>query len=183
MVVIVRTTVSHFLASNAINHFVFSQSQDRDPPTDSAAAEARGSTSTSTETCAVVGDDCVVLPCPLRCYTALSAPIRSMWCSASFMRRKGAQVLVAALGRFGTGDSKDAAVTKEACYAVRAVTMGDDRRKDFSCKPLHLYKSLHVNLGAGPKHYCVGTSGVGPFFATSLDASPLRASTTTRWMP
>ena len=50
------------------------------------------------------------------------------------MRRKGALVLAASLGLYGTGDSKDGAATKEACYALRSVTMGDDRRKDFSCK-------------------------------------------------
>ncbi|CAM9628563.1 unnamed protein product, partial [Hapterophycus canaliculatus] len=58
----------------------------------------------------------------------------------SFMRRKGAAVLVASLRRYGgAGDSngnsdnsKNAAVTKEACAALRSVTMGDDRRKDFS---------------------------------------------------
>lgn len=58
------------------------------------------------------------------------------YCSASFMRRKGAQLLVATLELYGTGDAKDGTVTKEACYALRSVTMGDDRRKDFSCKLL-----------------------------------------------
>lgn len=52
------------------------------------------------------------------------------------MRRKGALVLVGSLRRYGIGDGRDAGVTKEACYALRSVTLGDDRRKDFSCKLL-----------------------------------------------
>lgn len=48
------------------------------------------------------------------------------------MRRKGALVLVASLRRYGAGEGKDAVVTKEACAALRSVTLGDDRRKDFS---------------------------------------------------
>lgn len=63
----------------------------------------------------------------LRCCCALA---RSS--SGSFMRRKGALILVASLRRYGAGESKDAVVTKEACAALRSVTLGDDRRKDFS---------------------------------------------------
>ncbi|CAM9630029.1 unnamed protein product [Laminaria digitata] len=52
------------------------------------------------------------------------------------MRRKGAVVLKAALERYGSGEGgeehRDAAVTREACGALRSVTLGDDRRKDFS---------------------------------------------------
>ena len=52
------------------------------------------------------------------------------------MRRKGAVVLKAALERYGSGEweesDTDAAVTREACGALRSVTLGDDRRKDFS---------------------------------------------------
>lgn len=48
------------------------------------------------------------------------------------MRRKGALVLAASLMRYGAGESKDAVVTKETCAALRSVTLGDDRRKDFS---------------------------------------------------
>lgn len=48
------------------------------------------------------------------------------------MRRKGALVLVASLRRYGIGEGKNAVVTKEACAALRSVTLGDDRRKDFS---------------------------------------------------
>lgn len=75
--------------------------------------------------------------------------------SASFMRRKGAQLLVACLGLYGAGDAKDGAVTKEACYALRSVTMGDDRRKDFSCKlscsTFHSASVVHVDAGS-PAH-------------------------------
>lgn len=52
------------------------------------------------------------------------------------MRRSGAVVLEAALERYGSGEGgdedRDAAVTREACGALRSVTLGDDRRKDFS---------------------------------------------------
>lgn len=48
------------------------------------------------------------------------------------MRCKGAIVLMTALKRYGSGQSRDATVTKEACGALRSVTLGDDRRKDFS---------------------------------------------------
>eukprot|EP00752_Nemacystus_decipiens_P018714 g16778.t1 len=64
---------------------------------------------------------------------------------ASFMRRKGAQVLVAGLALYGSGDSKDGAVTKEACFALRSVSMGDDRRKDFSCA----YDNVKALVSAG----------------------------------
>ncbi|CAN0361878.1 unnamed protein product, partial [Ectocarpus sp. 6 AP-2014] len=50
----------------------------------------------------------------------------------SFMRRKGADVLVETLRRYGAGEGRDATVTREACAALRSVTLGDDRRKDFS---------------------------------------------------
>ncbi|CAM9719548.1 unnamed protein product [Ectocarpus fasciculatus] len=50
----------------------------------------------------------------------------------SFMRRKGANVLVETLRRYGAGEGRDATVTREACAALRSVTLGDDRRKDFS---------------------------------------------------
>ena len=56
--------------------------------------------------------------------------------AGSFMRRKGAVVLKAALERYGSGEGgeedRNAAVTREACGALRSVTLGDDRRKDFS---------------------------------------------------
>ena len=57
--------------------------------------------------------------------------------AGSFMRRKGAVVLKAALERYGVGEEGkegdiNAAVTREACAVVRSVTLGDDRRKDFS---------------------------------------------------
>lgn len=48
------------------------------------------------------------------------------------MRRKGADVLVETLRRYGSGEGRDATVTREACSALRSVTLGDDRRKDFS---------------------------------------------------
>lgn len=51
---------------------------------------------------------------------------------ANFMQHQGATILKTALQRFGNGDSKNSAVTKEACGALRSVTMGDDGRKDFS---------------------------------------------------
>lgn len=48
------------------------------------------------------------------------------------MRHSGAVVLLQALRRYGSGKCKDASVTKEACGALRSVTLGDDQRKDFS---------------------------------------------------
>lgn len=48
------------------------------------------------------------------------------------MRHQGALIVTTALERFGSGDSKNAVVTKETCGVLRSVTMGDDRRKDFS---------------------------------------------------
>ncbi len=59
------------------------------------------------------------------------------------MRRKGALVLVSSLRRYGGvggagGSRRDAGVTKEACAALRAVTLGDDRRKEFSGTDLPL---------------------------------------------
>lgn len=50
----------------------------------------------------------------------------------SFMRRNGASILLRALGRYGSGDGKNAAALREACGALRSVTLGDDRRQDFS---------------------------------------------------
>eukprot|EP00903_Cladosiphon_okamuranus_P005933 g5863.t1 len=64
---------------------------------------------------------------------------------ASFMRRKGAQLLLASLRLYGTGDAKDGTVTKEACYALRSLTMGDDRRKEFSCA----YDNVKTLVSAG----------------------------------
>jgi len=48
------------------------------------------------------------------------------------MRRNGASILLRALGRYGSGDGRNAAALREACGALRAVTIGDDRRQDFS---------------------------------------------------
>lgn len=48
------------------------------------------------------------------------------------MRRRGADVLVETLRRYGAGEGRDATITREACTALRSVTLGDDRRKDFS---------------------------------------------------
>ncbi|CAM9428830.1 unnamed protein product [Ectocarpus sp. 12 AP-2014] len=50
----------------------------------------------------------------------------------SFMRRKGADILVETLRRYGAGEGRDATVTREACAALRSLTLADDRRKDFS---------------------------------------------------
>lgn len=52
--------------------------------------------------------------------------------SGSFMRYNGAEVLATAFERYGFGECSDATVTKEACGALRSVTLADDRRKDFS---------------------------------------------------
>lgn len=52
--------------------------------------------------------------------------------AGSFMRHKGAAVLLQALRRYGSREHTDASVTREACGALRSVTLGDDRRKDFS---------------------------------------------------
>ena len=71
---------------------------------------------------------------PRRAVVCYGALLYAMLRSASFMRRKGAQVIVTTLGLYGTGDRKDGGVVRESCYALRSVTMGDDRRRDFSCE-------------------------------------------------
>ncbi|CAN0352096.1 unnamed protein product [Ascophyllum nodosum] len=57
---------------------------------------------------------------------------RNKGTDSNFMRHNGKAILVSALEIYGSGNEKDAAALREACGALRSVTLGDDMRQDFS---------------------------------------------------
>ena len=74
------------------------------------------------------------------------------------MRHNGKAILVSALEIYGSENEKDAAALREACGALRSVTLGDDMRQDFSglaLAPSMLFSSIF--LMCIRKHTHIGT--------------------------
>eukprot|EP00904_Undaria_pinnatifida_P005168 jgi/Undpi1/1781/HiC_scaffold_12.g05168.m1 len=115
---------------------------------DSGKSEASEGTSTTDSSPATAEEIAGLVAAGLKLVRTVCAKTENN--KGSFMRRKGAVVLKAALERYGVGEEGQegdisAAVTREACAVVRSVTLGDDRRKDFS----GTYDSVKALVSAG----------------------------------